>query len=376
MSDLSATVPHRSRIYLAGHRGMVGSAIHRLLIEKGYQSIVTRTSEELDLTNQSLVEAFFKTEKIEIVILAAARVGGIGANVRYPAEFIYVNQMIQNNVIHQAFRTGVSRLLFLGSSCIYPKFAPQPMSEEYLLTGTLEQTNEPYAIAKIGGIKMCEAYNRQYGTDFRAVMPTNLYGPGDNFNLENSHVIPAIMRKYHLAKLAMSGNLQAIEKDYKRFGSTPPELSASLGLNRELAGKAPYVMLWGSGRARREFLHVDDMAAGCLHVLNLSRTEYLSGLSVPNPGVITDRKQVPPVSPNFYNIGAGKDCTIREAAEIIRGIVGYEGETRYDSNQPDGTPQKLLDITRISKSGWYPRYTLEAGLQDTYEWYCRQTQIR
>ncbi len=360
------------RIFIAGHRGMVGSAIHRLLRAKGCKNIITRTSAELDLTDQQAVRSFFQSEAIDYVVLAAARVGGIYANFHYPAEFIYANQMIQNNVIHQAYLAGVSRLLFLGSSCIYPKFAPQPMKEEYLLTGILEMTNEPYAIAKISGIKMCESYNRQYGTDYRAVMPTNLYGPGDNFHLENSHVIPAVMRKYHLAKCAMSGDFSAIRKDQDTFGSIPPEISDMLGITSSCQDKRPVVQLWGSGRARREFLHVDDMASACIHVMNLSRDSYLQALGHPFELSESNVSAAELSTPSFFNIGSGLDCTISEVAGMIREIVGFAGETRYNSEQPDGTPRKLLDTTRISGVGWRPSYGLKEGLKATYDWYCAQ----
>ena len=361
-----------NRIFLAGHRGMVGSAIHRLLRAKGFENVITRTSAELDLTNQQAVRSFFQSEAIDQVVLAAARVGGIYANFHYPAEFIYANQMIQNNVIHQACLAGVRRLLFLGSSCIYPKFAPQPMKEEYLLTGILEMTNEPYAIAKISGIKMCESYNRQYGTDYRAVMPTNLYGPGDNFHLENSHVIPAVMRKYHLAKCAMSGDFAAIRKDQQTFGSIPPEVGDMLGITDSCRGKPPVVQLWGSGRARREFLHVDDMASACIHVMNLSRDAYVQALGHPSERIESNLSTAELSIPSFFNIGSGRDCTISEVAGMIREMVGFAGETRYNSEQPDGTPRKLLDTTRISGVGWRPSYGLQEGLQATYDWYCAQ----
>jgi len=353
-------------IYVAGHRGMVGAAIVRLLDQQGYRNIITRTSAELDLTDQQAVRAFFAAASIRHVFLAAARVGGIHANNTYPAEFIHQNLMIQANVIHEAFAAGVSRLLFLGSSCIYPKFCPQPMQEEHLLTGVLEPTNEPYAVAKIAGIKMCESYNRQYGTDFRAVMPTNLYGPGDNYHLENSHVIPAIIRKCRLAGCAEQGDRDAIKQDEARFGSIPDEVAAGLF---ESDGKTlrtePYVQLWGSGTGRREFLHVDDMASGCLAVMNMSAESYRERLDCDELGPELTK-------PAFFNIGAGKDCTIGEVAAIIKDIVGFRGELRYDSNQPDGTPRKLLDVTRITASGWAPHFSLREGLGDAYRWYLGQ----
>ena len=353
---------------------MVGSAIHRLLIENGFENIVTRTSAELDLTEQRGVRLFFQSEKIDYVVLAAARVGGIHANFQYPAEFIYLNQMIQSNVIHQAYMGGVRQLLFLGSSCIYPKYAPQPMKEEHLLTGILEPTNEPYAIAKISGIKMCESYNRQYNTDYRAVMPTNLYGPGDNYHLENSHVIPAIIRKYHLAKRASTGDFSSIERDQEIFGSIPSEIADTLGLDSRQPIESPHVQLWGSGRAKREFLHVDDMASACVHVMSLSQESYEQGLrgSSGESGCRFNGAEVS--APSFFNIGSGHDCSISEVAEIIREIVGFDGETRYNSEQPDGTPRKLLDTSRINELGWFPSYGLKEGLKNTYEWYCAQCQ--
>lgn len=354
-----------SRIYVAGHRGMVGSAIVRYLTAAGYKHIVTRSHDELELTDQQAVRDFFSTEKIDCIILAAAKVGGIYANNTYPAEFIYSNLIIQANVIHQAYLAGVQHLLFLGSSCVYPKFAPQPMREEHLLTGMLEPTNEPYAIAKISGIKMCEAYNRQYGTSYFSVMPTNLYGPDDNYHLENSHVIPAIIRKYHLTKMALEKNLTAIQRDEAVFGPIPVDIKKAIGLNEDsssLSTMPPHVMLWGTGQARREFLYVDDMAAACLFLLEKGRC--VAGENGTQEGA------------SLINIGTGKDITIGEVAEMIRVVVGFEGETRYNSDQPDGTPRKLLDTTRINSLGWTPDVSLRAGLQQTYEWYCRQLAVR
>ena len=308
------------KIYIAGHRGMVGAAICRCLALADGVDLLTRTHAELDLSNQAAVDHFFATERPDHVILAAAKVGGIWANNRCPAEFIYQNLMIEANVIHAAYRAGVKRLLLLGSSCIYPRLAPQPMAEDALLTGTLEPTNEPYAIAKIAGIKLCESYNRQYGTDFRSVMPTNLYGPGDNFDLEHSHVIPALMRKLHEAKEAQS----------------------------------PSVEIWGTGTPRREFLHVDDMAAACLHVLGLP----LKTLHAHTQPMLS-----------HINIGVGTDVSIRELAETIAEIVGFEGALRYDTSKPDGTPQKLLDVSRLKALGWQARIGLREGLAETYAWF-------
>ncbi len=350
-------LPVSARVYVAGHRGMVGAAIVRRLSGLGYTNIVSRSHSELDLTCQAEVRDFFRSERIDQVILAAAKVGGIHANNTYPAEFIYVNMMIQANVIHEAWRAGVERLLFLGSSCIYPKFAPQPMQEGHLLTGTLEPTNEPYAIAKIAGIKMCESYNRQYGTCYRSVMPTNLYGPGDNYHLENSHVIPAMLRKYHLARLAAAGDIAAIQEDERHYGGIPQDIKEALGLAADsscLVHRSPQVILWGSGSPRREFLHVDDMASACVHVMGLEQSHFS------------------PPAPSFVNIGCGSDISIRETAELIAALVGFAGETVYNPAQPDGTPRKLLATSRINELGWRPAFTLEDGLADAYRCYVQQ----
>ena len=306
-----------SKIYVAGHRGLVGSAILRGLRSRGYTGIVTRTHAELDLTRQVEVEEFFAKERPEYVFLAAAKVGGIVANNTYPAEFIHTNLMIQTCVLHAAYLNGVRKLLFLGSSCIYPKFAPQPMKEEHLLTGALEPTNEPYAVAKIAGIKMCQAYNRQYGTNFISAMPTNLYGPNDNFDLETSHVLPAMIRKFHEAKTS---------------GSKDP------------------VVLWGTGSPYREFLHVDDLADACIFLME-------------NHDVRTG-------GPDLVNIGTGRDITIRELAEIVRETVGFDGPVQWDTSRPDGTPRKLLDVSRMRSLGWEPRISLREGIRQTYDWYC------
>lgn len=359
--------PPETIIYVAGHRGMVGSALLRKLESEGYHNIVTRTHAELDLADQRAVREFFQTEKIDQVILAAAKVGGIHANNTYPAEFIYQNLMVECNVIHQAFKAGVKRLLFLGSSCIYPKFAPQPMKEEHLLSGLLEPTNEPYAIAKIAGIKLCEAYNRQYGTSYRSVMPTNLYGPNDNFHLENSHVIPALIRKFHLAKLVQQGDIEGIKKDAATFGAIPHSLRDSLGIGRDVSSlesqrltrKSPIVEVWGTGNARREFLHVDDMASACLYVMGLEQSLF-DPLSPGHPQ-------------SFVNIGTGTDVTIRKAAELVKEVVGFDGEIFFNASQPDGTPRKLLDTTRMRVFGWQPTLTFEDGLRDAYGWYCQRS---
>ncbi len=358
----SSLSPPASRIYVAGHRGMVGSAIVRQLQASGCTDIITRTHAELDLTDQQAVRDFFNSEKIEHVVLAAAKVGGIHANNTYPADFIYINLMVQCNVIEQAYRAGVEKLLFLGSSCIYPKFAPQPMREEYLLTGELEQTNEPYAIAKIAGIKMCESYNRQYGTRYRSVMPTNLYGPGDNYDLQNSHVIPAMIRKYHLAKLAVQGDHAGIVEDERVYGLIPADIKEAIGLSpdssRLTSASSPQVVLWGTGKACREFLHVDDMAAACIHIMNLEPARLSA-----------DPLQK---TPSFVNVGTGRDQTIARTAEMVARATGFTGETVFDTGKPDGTPKKLLDTTRINALGWQPEFTLEQGIADAYNDYLRK----
>lgn len=299
------------KIYIAGHRGMVGSAIYRKLKQLGFQNIITRTSKELNLINQEQTEQFFKTEKPDFVFLAAAKVGGIHANNIYRADFLYENLMIQNNVIHSAHITEVKKLLFLGSSCIYPKMAPQPLTEDALLTGLLEPTNEPYAIAKIAGIKMCEAYRDQYGANYISAMPTNLYGPNDNYDLQNSHVLPALIRKFHEAK----------------------------------ENGIPEVEIWGSGKPMREFLHVDDLAEACVFLMN----QY-------------NEKQ-------FVNIGTGEDITIKDLALLIKEIVGYQGNLTFDSTKPDGTPRKLMDVSRIHDLGWKHKIDLRDGIQSVYKAY-------
>ena len=311
----------KQKIYIAGHKGMVGSAVVRELERKGYTNLVYCTRQELDLTNQIAVKHFFEAEKPDQVYLAAAKVGGIYANNTYPAEFIYDNLMVQNNVIHQAFMNGVKKLLFLGSSCIYPKLAPQPMAEDALLTGKLEPTNEPYAIAKIAGIKMCESYNRQYGqshgVDYRSVMPTNLYGPGDNYHPENSHVIPALLRRFHEAKIS----------------------------------NAPEVMIWGTGTPRREFLYVDDMARACVFVMELAKEHY---------------DQVTTPMQSHLNVGYGSDVTINELAHAVARATGYTGRIEFDPSKPDGSPRKWMSSGRLNQLGWKPEYHLEYGLSEAY----------
>ena len=309
----------------------------RNLEQRGFSNLVTRTHAELDLGNQQAVEDFFAAERPEFVILAAARVGGIHANNTYPAEFIHDNLAIQTNVIHAAWKNNVKRLLFLGSSCIYPRDCPQPMKEEYLLTGPLEATNRPYALAKIAGIEMCWSYNRQYGTQYLAVMPTNLFGPGDNFNLENSHVIPAIIRKMHDAKIA----------------------SESVGTQSSALSTQHSVSIWGSGKPYREFLYSDDMADACIYLLSLPEKEFSGLLSTQHSAL----------SPPLINIGVGKDLTIRELAETIRDVVGAKVELVFDTSMPDGTPRKLLDTKRLTELGWTPKHSLREGLEKAYQWY-------
>ncbi|GAA0856831.1 GDP-L-fucose synthase [Aliiglaciecola litoralis] len=308
------------RIFVAGHRGMVGSAIVRQLQQQGDVELVLRSRSELDLTSQQAVATFFQSENIDEVYLAAAKVGGIVANNTYPADFIYENLMIECNIIHSAHMAGIQKLLFLGSSCIYPKLAEQPMAETALLTGTLEPTNEPYAIAKIAGIKLCESYNRQFQRDYRSVMPTNLYGPHDNFHPENSHVIPALLRRFHEAKL---------NGDDK-------------------------VVAWGSGKPMREFLHVNDMAAASIHVMNLDKQTY-------------DENTEPMLS--HINVGTGVDCTIRELVETVAKVTGFGGKIEFDSTKPDGAPRKLMNVDRLAALGWQYTYSLEEGLKDAYQWF-------
>jgi len=317
-------IPENTKIYVAGHRGLVGAAIVKRLKMEGCRNLLLQTHKMLDLTDQSAVRTFFERERPEIVVLAAAKVGGILANSLYPGEFIYENLMIQSNIIHWSQKSGVKRLLFLGSSCIYPKLAPQPLKEKYLLTGPLEPTNDAYAVAKIAGIKMCESYNRQFGTKYLSVMPTNLYGPEDNFDLQNSHVLPALIRKFHEAK----------------------------------EGDAPNVTVWGTGNPRREFLYVDDMADGCVYLLGLEDEKY--------------KELVAGLKPCLINIGMGKDITIKELAELVKEIVGFEGGIVFDSGKPDGTPQKLLDTSRMDDLGWKAKITLREGIERTYEWYKRE----
>ncbi|WPO99709.1 GDP-L-fucose synthase [Pseudomonas sp. HR96] len=316
------------RIFVAGHRGMVGSALVRLLGRRDDVELIVRSRQELDLTNQSAVQAFFAQERIDQVYLASAKVGGIHANNTFPAEFIYENLMIEANIIHSAHLHDVNKLLFLGSSCIYPRQAPQPMQEQALLTGVLEPTNEPYAIAKIAGIKLCESYNRQYGRDYRSVMPTNLYGPCDNYHPENSHVIPALLRRLH----------EATEQNL------------------------PEVVIWGSGTPKREFLHVDDMAHASVHVMELDTSIY---------------KEFTQPMLSHINVGSGVDCSIAELAQTLAKVIGYQGKLTYDTSKPDGAPRKLMDVSRLQELGWKARIELEEGLKDAYGWFIEnQSQAR
>jgi len=307
-----------SKVYVAGHRGLVGSAIVRRLENEGYKKLVVRTSKELDLRDKDQVDQFFESEKPEYVFLAAAKVGGIVANNEYPADFIRDNLLIQTNIIDAAYRNNVEKLLFLGSTCIYPKFAEQPLKEEYLLTGELEPTNEPYAIAKIAGIKMCESYNRQYGTKYISVMPTNLYGPNDNFDLYTSHVLPALIRKFHEAK----------------------------------EGNIPHVEVWGTGSPKREFLYSDDLADACVYLMN----NYVGN--------------------EIVNVGVGEDISIKELAQKVKEVVGYEGEIQYDTSKPDGTPRKLVDVTKLNSLGWNANTPLENGLEKAYQWFLDNVTVK
>lgn len=341
-----------AKIYVAGHRGLVGSAIVENLEVKGYSNIITRTHKQLDLTNQVEVQNFFNVEKPEYVILAAAKVGGIVANNVYRADFIYENLMIQNNVIHQSYVNGVKKLLFLGSTCIYPKTCPQPMKEDYLLTDTLEYTNEPYAIAKIAGIKMCESYNLQYGTNFISVMPTNLYGPNDNFDLEKSHVLPALIRKIYLAKLLNEENLKAVLEDtgFKTIEEAK-EYLASFGVSKNS------VEIWGTGKPRREFLWSKDMADACVFLMenrDFKDTHVLNQKEVRNTHI---------------NIGTGKDISIVELAETIKEIIGFKGDLEFNTDKPDGTLKKLTDVSKLNDLGWKYNTSLEDGIKKLFKWY-------
>lgn len=348
-----------SKIYIAGHRGLVGSAILKNLQEKGYHNIVTRTHVQLDLTNQAAVETFFSEEKPDYVFLAAAKVGGIIANNTYRADFIYENMMIQNNVIRQSYIHKVKKLLFLGSTCIYPKNCPQPMKEEYLLTDTLEYTNEPYAIAKIAGIKMCESYNLQYGTNFISVMPTNLYGPNDNFDLEKSHVLPALIRKIHLAKLLSEEKYDAVIKDLDVYSiEKAKEYLKTFGVS------ANSVEIWGSGKPKREFLWSEDMADACVFIMeNRDFTD-------------TYKEGEKEIRNTHINIGTGKDVSIKELAETIKHIIGFKGNLVFNTDKPNGTMQKLTDVSKLNGLGWKHKIDLQEGVRKIYKWYLGKNDIK
>ena len=354
------------KIYIAGHKGLVGSALLRLLKSKGFSKIITRSHSELDLTNQSAVETFFSNERPKYVILAAAKVGGILANNLFPADFIYKNIMIQSNVINSSFQVGVKKLIFLGSTCVYPKDVAQPMQESSLLTNVLEPTNEPYAIAKISGIKMCESFNRQYDTDFRSIMPTNLYGINDNFHLESSHVVPALMRKMHLAKCLENSDWDAIKNDLMKNSisnikpnSPKDEIINNLknfGINFDVKTSKSTVDVWGSGKVKRELLNVDDMASATLFILGLDKAIYLLNTK-------------PMIS--HINIGTGSDISIIELVNSIKKIVNYKGNIRFDTSKPEGPNRKLIETSRLKKIGWSYDIKLEEGLKETYAWYIR-----
>lgn len=388
-----------SRIFIAGHRGLVGSAITAELRDLGFTNLITRTHAELDLGDMSAVEKFFAKERPEYVILAAAKVGGIYANNIYRADFLYENLAIQNAVIYNAYKHGVKKLLFLGSSCIYPKLAPQPIVESALLTSELEYTNEPYAIAKIAGMKLCESFALQYGCNFISVMPTNLYGEQDNFNLQNSHVFPALLRKMHLAKLLACGDMEGIARDVHRYDARHElDRESIIGFLTKHGISANSVRVWGSGNVRREFLHAADMARACVYVLrnidfcelaDMAHTALLGGdsngcldsgmqeykaqnlgaqnSSIQNPSI----KETREIRNTHINIGYGSDVSIRELAEHIREIVGFSGELEFDTSKPDGTPRKLMDSSKIAALGWKPSIDLESGIKRVYEHYCR-----
>lgn len=348
-----------SKIYVAGHRGLVGSAIVRKLQAKGYNNIITRTSKELDLTNQAQTEAFFEQEKPEYVFLAAAKVGGIMANQTYPAEFIYKNLMIATNAVNAAYKNGVVKLMNLGSSCIYPRLAPQPMKEECLLTSELEKTNEAYALAKIAAIKLCRYYNEQYGTNYISVMPTNQYGIGDNFNMETAHLLPMIMRRFHLAKLLRAENFEAIKADLKRYKlgwgiDEDIDYDDNASIEKALNKVGAYrdkVVLWGDGSVYRELMSSDDLADACVYLMENK-----------------DYKDIG----EHVNITKGDDIQLKDLFEIVKEVVGFEGKIEYDKTKPNGTPRKLMDATRIKALGWEPKIPLKEGIENFYEWYCQQ----
>src|ERR1035437_1754688 len=381
-----------SKIYLAGHNGLVGSAISRNLSSQGYTNLVYTPFPPFDLSNQGIVGEFFEKEKPEYVFLAAAKVGGILSNNTYRAQFLYENLMIQNNIIHQSYKHGVKKLLFLGSSCIYPGNCPQPIKEEYLSTGELEYTNEPYAIAKIAGIKMCESYNIQYGTNFVSVMPTNLYGPNDNYNLETSHVLPALIRKMHLGKCLENNDWESIRKDFIKYpvegvngNATESEISEKLakyGIQdlKSTAHRTPHtthpvsITLWGTGNPYREFLYVDDLAGACVYLMKEVDFKDLKALR-PEPRALSpvplefSDKPNADIKNTHINIGTGRDLTIKELAGLIKNIVGFKGEIQWDSSKPDGTYRKLLDVSKINKLGWKEKISLEEGIKMIYNKY-------
>lgn len=359
---------HDARIYVAGHTGLAGSALFRKLQAEEYTRVITRARAELDLTRKADVDTFFSKERPEYVFLAAAKAGGIWANKTYPVDFLLTNLKIQNNVIEAAWKHEVKGLLFLGSSCIYPRLAPQPLKEEYLLTGPLESTNEPYAIAKIAGIELCEAYNRQYGTNFLSVLPTNLYGPNDNYDLEVSHVLPALIRKFHLAKLASKGDWEGIKKDEACYGPIPDDIRARLiSISRQNGFKPPLldaysplptpaVVLWGTGSPKREFLYSTDLADACLFLMNLIEHLLRSETTLS-------------IAYSLINIGCGQDRTISELAGLVAEEVGFEGQVEWDTTKPDGTPQKLLDVSRLTDLDWRPKTSIEQGVRLAYQDY-------
>lgn len=363
-----------SVIFVAGHNGLVGSAIVRNLKSKGYKNIVFSERTETDLLNPYEVKSFFEKEKPEYVFLAAAKVGGIVANNTYRADFIFQNLQIQNNVIHQSYLSNVKKLVFLGSSCIYPKNSPQPMKEDYLLTSELEYTNEPYAIAKIAGIKMCESYNLQYGTNFISVMPTNLYGQNDNFDLEKSHVLPALIRKMHLGRSLMSDNFDAVKQDLSK---RPVEGVTGNNTNKEIVGmlskygiEKDFVKLWGTGNPRREFLHADDLADACVYIAEwLDFTDILKNkYKLENPTFPITK---PEIRNTHINIGTGRDISIGELADLVKGIVGYKGQILWDTEKPDGTFQKLLDVSKLNSYGWTDKIKFTEGLKGVYKNYVK-----
>lgn len=363
-----------ARIYIAGHRGLVGSALTRNLQKKGYTNLVYRTSKELDLTDASAVSEFFKTEKPEYVFLAAAKVGGIMANNIYRAQFLYENLQIQNHIIHHSYLNGVKKLLFLGSSCIYPKNAPQPLQEDYLLTDTLEYTNEPYAIAKIAGIKMAESYNLQYGTNYISVMPTNLYGPNDNYDLEKSHVLPALIRKMHLGKSLMNNDWETVQNDLDKLPIENVNGTASKEEIRDILSKYGIrynngnvsVELWGTGKPKREFLHADDMADACVYLME--QVDFHDIVGQPKEKVTSANRDLE-VRNTHINIGMGDDLSIQELAELIKSIVGFEGDLQWNTDKPDGTMRKLMNVDKLNKLGWKANIMLKEGIESVYRNY-------